>query len=146
LCYIAETKTFAYNTKRKIMSILDRFDHQQYLNLETYRKDGSAVRTPVWFVREGDSLYVWTQANSGKAKRIRRNGRVRIAPSKAEGTPLGEWLDARAEADDSPAALAHVQTLMRRKYGLAFRGFQMMGKLQNARYTRLKITPDEAKA
>jgi PPOX class probable F420-dependent enzyme len=133
-------------TKRKTMSILDHFDNQQYLNLETYRKDGSAVRTPVWFVREGEALYVWTQANSGKAKRIRRSGRVRIAPCKADGTPLGEWLDARAEADDSPAALAHMQALLRGKYGLAFRGFQFMGKLQNARYTRLKITAIEEKA
>ncbi len=128
------------------MSILDLFDNQQYLNIETYRKDGRAVRTPVWFARDGDALYVWTQANSGKAKRIRRSGRVRIAPCKADGTLLGEWLDARAEADDSPAALAHVQALMRRKYGLAFRGFQMMGKLQNASYTRLKIIPAEVKA
>ncbi|RME41476.1 MAG: PPOX class F420-dependent oxidoreductase [Caldilineae bacterium] len=122
---------------------MDIFDGHQYLNIETFRKNGAGVKTPVWFVREGDALYVWTQTDSGKARRIRRNGRVRIAPCKADGTPLGEWLDAHAKADDSPAALAHVKRLMAKKYGLAFRGFQMMGKLRKARHTRLKITLPE---
>lgn len=53
------------------------FDNHQYLNIETFRKSGVGVQTPVWFVRKGDALYVWTQANSGKAKRIHNNGRVR---------------------------------------------------------------------
>ncbi|GAB4533809.1 MAG: hypothetical protein Fur0018_23390 [Anaerolineales bacterium] len=97
------------------------------------------MKTPVWFVRDGDVLYVWTQADSGKAKRIRRGGRVRIAPSDAQGNPKGEWLEAHAVADASPEALAHVQTLMRGKYGLAYRGFQWMGRLQRATYTTLRI-------
>ena len=98
------------------------------------------VQTPVWFVREGDDLYVWTQANSGKAKRIRNNGRVRVAPCTARGDLLGEGGEAHAEANNSPEAIKHVQKLMTAKYGLAYRGFQLMGKLQRAQYTTLKIT------
>lgn len=123
---------------------VDYFDGHNYLNIETYRKNGQGVRTPVWFVREGDMLYVWTQADSGKAKRIRRNGRVRIAPCTARGDLLGDWLEARAEADASPEALRHVQKLMARKYGLAFRGFQIMGKLRGGRITTLRIHVDGA--
>jgi len=109
---------------------LDNFNGHKYLNIETFRKSGVGVKTPVWFVREGDALYVWTQADSGKAKRIRRDGRVRIAPCTARGELLGEWSEAHAEADASPEALRHVEQLMQRKYGLVFRGFQLMGKLR----------------
>ncbi len=119
---------------------IENFNDHQYLNIETFRKSGVGVQTPVWFVREGDTLYVWTQVNSGKAKRIRNNGRVRVAPCTARGELLGEWVEAHAEADASPEALKHVQKRMAVKYGLAYRGFQLMGKLQRAQYTTLKIT------
>jgi len=49
------------------------FTSQQYLNLETFRKNGAAVKTPVWFVQDGDAIFVRTLANSGKVKRIRNN-------------------------------------------------------------------------
>ena len=81
---------------------LSAFQNQQYLALETFRKNGQGVRTPVWFAQEGDALFVWTEASSGKAKRIRRDGTVRIAPSTGAGEALGEWTEARAQVDDSP--------------------------------------------
>ena len=51
----------------------DRFSGRNYLNLETYRKSGVAVRTPVWFAEQGGILYLYTLADSGKVKRIRNN-------------------------------------------------------------------------
>ncbi len=75
---------------------LEQFENQQFLNIETFRKSGAGVKTPVWFAQDGKTLYVWTQADSGKAKRIRINPDVKIAPSKADGTPLGEWVPAKA--------------------------------------------------
>lgn len=125
---------------------LDLFNQHNFLNIETFRKDGRGVQTPVWFVREGDALYVWTQADSGKAKRIRRDGRVRIAPCTARGDLLGDWLAAVARTDASPAAVRHVKSLMQKKYGLAFRGFQALGQLRGAPYTTLQIQLDEAAA
>jgi hypothetical protein len=56
------------------------FEKQKYLNIETFRKNGEGVRTPVWFVQDGEVLYARTIANSGKVKRIRNNGQVKIAP------------------------------------------------------------------
>jgi hypothetical protein len=82
------------------MTVEDRlaqFHGRRYLNLETYRKDGRAVRTPLWFAEADGLLYVYTLADSGKVKRIRRNGRVRIVPSDLRGTPKGEWIEAEAE-------------------------------------------------
>ncbi|MBT3314469.1 MAG: PPOX class F420-dependent oxidoreductase [Anaerolineae bacterium] len=116
-----------------------QFKDQKYLNLETFRKSGIGVKTPVWFVEENDAFYVWTEANSWKAKRIRNNSDVKIVPSTASGEPTGEWVDAQAIADASPEALTRLTQIMKKKYGLAFAGFQMMGKLRKASYTQLKI-------
>jgi uncharacterized protein len=118
------------------------FQKQEYLNLETFRKNGQGVKTPVWFAQEGDALYVWTQANSGKVKRIRREApvSVNIAPCRGDGHLLGEWAPALATRDDSPEAVEHVRKLMVKKYGLMFHAFALMGKLSRAPYTTLKIT------
>jgi PPOX class probable F420-dependent enzyme len=76
----------------------------KYLSLESYRQNGAGVLTPVWFANARDfpssnirKLYVYTTANSGKAKRIRRRGSVRIAACDMRGTVTGPWTDALAE-------------------------------------------------
>lgn len=115
------------------------FQNQQYLNLETFRKNGQGVKTPVWFVQDGDVLYIWTQTDSGKAKRVRNVGRVTIAPSRGDGAPLGDWVPASASRDDTPETVEHVRKLMSKKYGFLFHAFALMGKLRKAAYTTLKI-------
>jgi PPOX class probable F420-dependent enzyme len=119
---------------------LKQFEKQQYLNVETFRKSGQAVKTPVWFVEDGDALYVWTQSGSGKAKRIRNNGTVNIAPSTGSGEPVGEWLSANAQADESPEAIKQVEKLMKKKYGIMFNVFGFLGRLRGgSKYTAIKI-------
>lgn len=115
------------------------FQSHQYLSIETFRKNGQGVKTPVWFVQEKDVLYIWTQADSGKAKRVRNNSKVNIAPSRGDGAPLGEWLTASASRDDSPSTVEHVRKLMIKKYGLAFHLFATLGKLRKAQYTAIKV-------
>ena len=63
----------------------EAFAGHKYLNLETFKKSGEGVKTPVWFAADPASdlasdaarLYAYTIGNSGKVKRIRNNGRVR---------------------------------------------------------------------
>ena len=83
-------------------SNFDMSHKDRYLNLESFRKNGQGVRTPVWFAGDPvedtpEKLYVYSEADSGKAKRIRRNSRVRIAPCDMRGKLLGCWIEARAE-------------------------------------------------
>ena len=119
---------------------LDPFEKQQYLNIETFRKNGQGIKTPVWFVRDGEALQVWTQAGSGKAKRIRNNSTVRVAPSTASGEPTGDWQDAHAKTDESPEAIKHVETLMKKKYRAMFYIFGFIGRIRGgAKYTAIKI-------
>lgn len=69
---------------------IEQFHDQQYINLETYRRNGQAMRTPVWFMQEGDTLFVRTIANSGKVKRARNFPDVRVAPCDQTGNLRGE--------------------------------------------------------
>ena len=78
------------------MTMLEQFHKQKYLNLETFRRSGESMKTPVWFVQDGETIYVQTVANSGKVKRIRNNGRVNITPCKMDGSPTGTWIPAFA--------------------------------------------------
>lgn len=98
-------------------------EKSKYLNLETFKKTGEGVRTPIWFAAEpaaslassGAKLYVYTVAGTGKVKRIRNNGRVRIAPCDMRGNVLGEWIDAHAEFVTGQEA-AHGMQLLNKKY------------------------------
>ena len=76
---------------------LDKFLDQKYINLETYKKDGTAVRTPVWFVIDNDLIYVITRDSTGKVKRLRNNHDVRIVSCSFKGEPKNEWVKAKAE-------------------------------------------------
>lgn len=99
------------------------FRDQKYLSLETFKKSGEGVKTPVWFAAdpvsdlsgEGARLYAYTIGNTGKVKRIRNNPRVRIAPCNMRGDLLGEWADARAEIISGEEA-AHGMNLLNKKY------------------------------
>jgi len=110
---------------------LSQYKGQKYLNLETFRKSGVGVKTPVWFVEKDGVLFVRTIADSGKVKRIRNNSRVRIVPCKSNGEPLGEWGEARAELVDEVKA-EDVNRLLKRKYGLVKSMFDVMGRSSKA--------------
>jgi PPOX class probable F420-dependent enzyme len=93
---------------------------RKYLNLETFRKNGLGVRTPVWFAGDPEpqapeKLYVYSTENSGKAKRIRNNGRARVAPCDMRGNLLGEWIDTSAQIISGPEA-EHGMNLLNKKY------------------------------
>ena len=119
---------------------LKQFEKQNYLNIETVRKNGQAVKTPVWFVQDEETFFVWTQANAGKAKRIRNNGAVRIAPCTSSGEVLGEWLPAKAQTNEAPEAISDLEKLMKKKYGIMFHIFGFLGRIRGgAKYTAIKI-------
>jgi PPOX class probable F420-dependent enzyme len=74
----------------------EQIQGQKYLSLTTFRRDGTSVRTPVWFGQEGDKLFVMTRSSSGKYKRIRNNPQVRIAACTMRGTITGPEFTAMA--------------------------------------------------
>jgi PPOX class probable F420-dependent enzyme len=99
---------------------LDRLGAGKYLLVTTYRKNGTPVATPVWVVRDGDALGVWTAADSWKVKRVRNRADVLIGPCDVRGRATGEQVPGTAEICD-PAATGHYRRLIARKYGVAGR-------------------------
>ncbi|HWC83045.1 MAG TPA: PPOX class F420-dependent oxidoreductase [Pseudonocardiaceae bacterium] len=99
------------------MSELDRLGQEKYVLLTTYRKDGRAVPTPVWAARDGDELLVWSAMDTGKVKRIRREGAIELAGCDRRGTPHGDSVRGQArllDTADAPRALNAVG----HKYGV----------------------------
>jgi uncharacterized protein len=92
------------------------FRGEKYLNLETFRRNGRGVRTPLWFVEMDGALYARTPDDAGKIKRIRANSRARVVPSTGTGRPKGEWLEANARFA-GPDEAARANELLKRKYG-----------------------------
>ncbi|MGN9774893.1 PPOX class F420-dependent oxidoreductase [Micromonospora sp. H33] len=99
------------------MTTLDRLAAEKYILLTTFRRDGREVPTPVWAVRDGDALAVWTVADSGKVKRIRRSGDVTVAPCDVRGRPHGPAVPGHARLSD-PAGTRRVRALIKEKYRL----------------------------
>lgn len=118
------------------MSAIDELARGKYLSLTTFRRDGTAVATPVWLVRDGDALRVITQADSGKAKRLRNDSRVLVAPCDARGNLKGEQVEAAATLEDATET-ARTAQLIEKRYGL-------LGKLFMWRSRRAARKPGSA--
>ena len=98
-----------------------------YLSLTTYLKNGDAVDTHVWLVRNVDELNVITQKNSGKVKRIRNNPQVLLAPCDARGRLKGDAVAGTATLLDADRSQVVAQRIMQR-YGLLGRILMWRGE------------------
>ncbi len=120
----------------------------RYLSVTSFKRDGSAVATPVWAVSDGSRMFAFTDLNSAKVKRIRRNPHVRIASCWVNGKLRGDLVAARAEVLTAPADLERVQKLLLERYKLSYRfvmlfyrvGRRLRGKQSVAEGAALAIT------
>jgi len=96
---------------------LEQFLDQKYINLETYKKDGTTIRTPVWFVIDKNLIYVITRDSTGKVKRLGSNQNVRIVSCSFKGEPKNEWVKGTAEKITGDEA-DKVIKLRKKKYGM----------------------------
>jgi len=91
---------------------------QKYISLKTFRKSGVGVATPVWFGEEDSRLYVMTRGDMGKAKRIRNNPKVAVAPCTIRGVVTGPEFPATARVLP-PEEHARARQTINRKYWMA---------------------------
>lgn len=110
----------------------------QFMKLTTYRKKGDAISTPVWFAQVGDVLYVTTQANAGKVKRIRNNGRVMVEPCTFRGESLGPAVEAWAR-ELSPEDHERAKAALGKKYGWQYTVFGLLGRLLEGKRTFIEV-------
>jgi|SRR5579884_503588 len=99
----------------------------RYCLLVSFRRDGRAVPTPVWFApaaADRERIVIRSGASDGKVKRIRRESEVLVAPCTFRGDPVGPPMQGRArllpEAEHAAAeaALRDALGLQRRLYAL----------------------------
>ncbi|HEY5159032.1 MAG TPA: PPOX class F420-dependent oxidoreductase [Anaerolineales bacterium] len=117
----------------------NQFTKQKYINIETFRRNGEGVMTPVWFIQDGHALYVNTEATSGKAKRIRTNGKVNVAPCKMDGRLAGVWVPAEACELTDPTEILRFNSLLNKKYGLLKKLFDGQRTRRGSKDTVLEI-------
>jgi PPOX class probable F420-dependent enzyme len=94
-------------------------DAEQYINLETFKKDGTGVKTPVWAAALDGKLVVMTDGTSYKVKRLRYNPKLRAAACDARGNVRGPWYEGTVSFLDEAGA-ARADAALAKKYGLSY--------------------------
>ena len=120
----------------------------RYLSITSFKRDGTGVATPVWFVSDGSRLFAFTDLHSANIRRIHRNPQVLVASCRARGKLRREPVTARAEVLTAPADLARVQKLLLARYKISYRvvmlfyrlGRRLRGKQSVADGAALAIT------
>ena len=116
---------------------------ESYVNLATFRRNGREVRTPVWIAGADRLYYVFSEASSGKVKRIRANGRVRLAACNSRGKISSEWLDGRGRIVSEPDVIQLAYEMLRRKYrwGMRIVDFfaRLSGRYQKRAFLEIEI-------
>jgi uncharacterized protein len=101
------------------MPIPTEIHDQKYISLTTFRKTGAAVATAVWFAERDGKLYVMTERESGKVKRIRNNPNVRFAPCNFRGRVTGPEFAGKARILPPAQESELARQAVRKKYWLA---------------------------
>jgi PPOX class probable F420-dependent enzyme len=113
------------------------FSREKYVSLETFKRSGQGVKTPVWFVLNNDALYVYTEVDSWKVKRIRSNPRVRVAVCNMRGDVKSQWFDGTASIVEGEERLT-ADKLLDRKYFL--KGlFNVLSRIGRHKRAMIKI-------
>jgi PPOX class probable F420-dependent enzyme len=121
---------------------LSPFARRRTALLTTYKRDGSGVDTPVTIVVEDDHAFIRTYDRAWKAKRMRNQPRVRIAPSTVGGKPRGPALDARAVLLDGAEADHAARAIARRQRVLQGVVVPLFHRLKHYRTLHYRVVPE----
>ena len=92
-------------------------EHEPYISLETFRRSGVGVETPVWFAVLDGKLYVVTDGTSAKVKRLRATKRIRVAPCNVRGTVTGDWFEGSGRVVKDAALIERAHAGLVERYG-----------------------------
>lgn len=115
---------------------------ESYISLETFKKDGTGVKTPVWTAPLDGKLVVYSRDTAYKVKRLRRDPRARVAACDMRGKVRGPWLDAKGRILDNGEDIRRAHDALRAKYGLLFRFGDLLARLtgNDKRRTYMELT------
>ena len=111
---------------------------ERYVCLATYRRNGKEIRTPVWIAGSAGCYYLFSAGNAGKVKRIRANGRARLAACNFSGAVSSDWLEAQARVVSDVETIAAAYAALHAKYGWQMKIGDWLAKL-SGRYRKRAI-------
>ena len=112
----------------------------RYALLTTFRRTGRPVTTPVWFAVVDGRVYFRTADSTGKAKRLRRNSRVRIAPCTVRGRATGPDIDATARRL-GPQESGAVRRAFGQRYGIQVRVVDLLLRFRREHPIFFEVAP-----
>ena len=92
----------------------------EFIVLSTYKRDGRAVPTTVWFAYDQGKIYITTGSKAGKIKRVRNNGHVDMTPSDRTGNLLGKPQVTGRAHENTLEERIHAREVLAQKYGEMF--------------------------
>ena len=127
---------------------LDALFPGRYLSVTSFKRDGTGVATPVWFISDGERLFAFTDLHSPKVRRIHRNPHVLIASCRVDGKLRRDPVSAHAEVLTAEVDFERVQALLLDRYKISYRvvmlfyrlGRRLRGKQSVAEGAVLAIT------
>jgi len=99
------------------MDDVDALGRHRYVLLETRKRDGTWVGTPVSIATADGRLFFRAYDASGKAKRLKNFRTVKVSPSTMRGRPTGPTRTGTADLVDGADA-ARARALLAAKYPL----------------------------
>ena len=99
------------------MSTSTPLDNEKYVSLETFKKDGNGVKTPVWVAPLDGKLVIFSAGDSFKIKRVRRNPKARAAACDVRGRLRGPWHEGTCRVVEDAATQERIHAALRQKYG-----------------------------
>lgn len=121
-------RAFEILDRKPVHGDFSALDGHRHILLVTWKKNGDAVPSPVWFAREGEKLFVWTEINAYKAKRLRREPRALVAPCGPTGVPMGDPISARGRVLETDNERRVAASAIRRDWNLAQRVFERISR------------------
>ena len=129
--------------------LTERLGEARYVSLATFRRDGREVRTPVWVACAAGRLYVFSARDAGKVKRIRANGRVRVAACDVRGGLEGEFSAGVGRVVSEADKLDRGYAALHGKYGWQMKltdlFSRLSGRIGNRALLELELEPPLAR-
>jgi PPOX class probable F420-dependent enzyme len=96
----------------------------KYTLLVTFKRSGEPVPTPVWAgLDERGRLYVRSERDVAKVRRVRNNPHVRVAACNSRGKPRGPVIEGQARVLSAEEE-EHAEQALRSHYGLGRRVYE----------------------
>lgn len=131
----------SFANEQRTVSGFEHLRGHKYCLLVTHRRSGDAVPTPVWFGLGDGNIYVRTDADAAKVRRILHNPQVRVGPCTARGKPLGPPAEGRARVLDQAGEIDLAEAAVAANYGLGRKLYEKASDAARIKAVYLEIRP-----